>query len=343
MAREQTIYSELALGLGVLGFSAADVAELKKIENVEKSDVGVYESEHSKKAEAGEKMAIAGRGIRTFVMGSGTPTIELKWTGGEKIGSMENAAKDLEIKGFAPIRISVKESSNILINGSPVRVFELLPLGDFERGRGGDWYQYVAKAELDAYFQACGGKAFSGFDTVEEYYKNVKSAKRKPFSNHVSDLHKANDPYACAAYRKLCEAVSERSAEIFNRNMAATKANKNSAKRMELIFHHFFRINGVRYILAGTDGGEPFAVTLDDSRTWGSKYEFNDIVAFPKEAGQPEVVLKFFFKDKKTNKEFTLDLKAEVRWSHGKFRGNPESKLYKQWKFKEVPWAERIL
>lgn len=42
MAREQTIYSELALGLGVLGFSAADVAELQKIENVEKNGYSFF-------------------------------------------------------------------------------------------------------------------------------------------------------------------------------------------------------------------------------------------------------------------------------------------------------------
>lgn len=44
--------------------------------------------------------------------------------------------------------------------------------------------------------------------------------------------------------------------------------------------------------------------------------------------------------------EFTekiLHYPAEIRWPHGKFCGNPEGKLYKDFKWVDVPFFKRII
>ena len=75
--------------------------------------------------------------------------------------------------------------------------------------------------------------------------------------------------------------------------------------------------------------------------TWRNKYLIKKIEAKALVAGQPEVLINFEFIEIATRKEFSYGIKCEVRWSHGKFCGNPESKLYKynHWKYEDLPWV----
>jgi hypothetical protein len=54
--------------------------------------------------------------------------------------------------------------------------------------------------------------------------------------------------------------------------------------------------------------------------------------------------LSFDFLDKKNQKKFSRKIRSEVRWSHGKFCGNPEGKLYKHdsWSYSDLPWAMSV-
>ena len=54
------------------------------------------------------------------------------------------------------------------------------------------------------------------------------------------------------------------------------------------------------------------------------------------------VLLECLFYDKKTKLEFMVELRIEIRWSHGKFCGNPEAKIYKQWSYNSLPWAVNL-
>ena len=156
-------------------------------------------------------------------------------------------------------------------------------------------------------------------------------------------MHNAKKEAVLTAYLHFCEKVSVESAKIFNDNLSLHLGNsKNSSSALQPIFHYFFRVNGVRYILAGTDKNKPFAVYMNPSTEWSKAYEFVGITAEPLKSGQPEVLLKFTFKDKNNRIDFDLDLKIEIRWSHGKFCGNKEGKIYKKWLYSELPWSEII-
>lgn len=348
MARGQTIFSELTVGLGIIN-GGFDKKSLAKIKNVTNSDtvaflkVQLKNKQNPNRWKDAMKLNKSGRAIGDWMSLQGFSKLNVAWIGHESIGSVEKASKDIEIIN-ANWRVSIKENSNILINSSPEWVFEKLPHAEFDKIRGKDWFMHTAKQEFQDYYSACGGKKFTGCDSVIDYYKATKSQKnRKVFGNHVAALHTAKTPVVMGAYKKFCQKVSSKSAEIFNEQISELKKGKNYKKKFELIFHEFFRVNAVRYILAGIDKGEPFAIILNPSSEWSKGYEFLDIQALPKDAGQPEVLLRFFFKDKTSNEKFEIDLKAEIRWSHGKFCGNPESKLYKLWKYKDLPWVNDII
>jgi hypothetical protein len=68
-------------------------------------------------------------------------------------------------------------------------------------------------------------------------------------------------------------------------------------------------------------------------------YSVIEVVAKALPAGQPEVVINFTFKCNATGAEYMYGVQSQIRWSYGKFYGNPESKFYRygKWTYTELP------
>ncbi len=343
MARDQTIFSELAVAL------ALSEGSLEDIINVTPSAKEQYLKEYEKRSltKAGQtqiaNLEYVGKSIRKHLLCDGVHALRIEWTGNEKTSAMSAVAKDIYIQNLN-LRLSIKESADVFINASPDKIFEHMPFGEFAHSsRGVDWFLSVASKEFNDYFLACGGLEHTGFSHVEDFYHQTKRKERDVFSDHVTLLHKKKEKPVLNAYKHLCQKVSAESSRIFNENLTHyLQKNKNKSNALQPIFHYFFRINGVRYILAGTDKKKPFALYMNPTDVWNKSYEFMGIHAMPLDKGQPEVLLLFSFKNKHTLETFTLDLKVEIRWSHGKFCGNPEGKIYKKWQYATLPWSENI-
>lgn len=347
--RAQTLFSELCVGIAIAGLNHLDDTWLGHIGNADRTDADIYMSHLGErlKTSTGTRsvaaLAQAGSEIRSWLRSQSIPKYSVIWTGKSSAGSIATVAKDLEI---TPInwRVSVKENANVFINGSPVTIFKNLPStgGIGGKAKSEDWFTTVAPDELNDYFIACGGEKRTGYKTVFDYYASADKAARKAFGKHVSGLMKAEDIRALKTYAIFCEKVSSGSAKVFNANLAATLRSKKGLHALKAIFYYFFKLNSVQYILAGTEKGDPFAVVMLPGNTLEERFDFLDIKAKPKKAGQPEVLLEFTFKEKATKQIFPISIKVEVRWSHGKFCGNPEAKVYKLWSYAELPWSQPI-
>jgi len=324
---------------------------IEGILNINNSDKEIYINELNKRSTTvkGQKLVDAlmksGQAIRNALLSDGSISkLNIEWTANDKTGSMSTVAKDIHIQNLN-LRISVKENANVFINGSAEKIFIQLPSGVFGRSiRGKDWFIETARDELNNYFLACEGESFTGNTNIEEFYQTSKKEARKKFGSHVKHLHDTKNITVMHAYAVLCEKVSVKSAEIFNKNLAVfISTQKNVSNALQPIFYFFFRINGVKYILAGTEDMHPFAVYMKPGDEWVKRYEFSNISAVPLQSGQPEVLLNFTFRDKLEKRTFDLNLKIEIRWSHGKFCGNPEGKVYKRWKYTDLPWSESLI
>lgn len=344
MARAQTIFSELAVASSING------GTIDGIKNIDTLDREIYFGELNRrlKTTKGKKQVDAlnkaGQSIRNALLSDGSISkLNIEWTGNDKTGSMSTVAKDIHIQNLN-LRISVKENADVFINGSAENIFVQLPSGIFGRKvRGEDWFIQTAREELNNYFLLCGGEAYTGSKNIEEYYKTSTKETRKQFGSIVKLLHDTKNISVMGAYALLCEKVSVKSAEIFNTNLSHFIATqKNTSNALQPIFYFFFRINGVKYILAGTEDSKPFAVYMQPGDTCVKRYDFLKIEAIPLQSGQPEVLLRFSFRDKLKKHHFDIDLKIEIRWSHGKFCGNPECKVYKKWKYTDLPWSEPL-
>ncbi|ABB43403.1 hypothetical protein Suden_0122 [Sulfurimonas denitrificans DSM 1251] len=345
MARDQTIFSEICIALSIIDARDTDFSF---IENVTKKDEEIYLKELEKRsllkngALSIEALKQSGLIIRNYLVGCGFTPKKIIWTGKDNIAGVVSVAKDLEILNF---RISVKENADVFINGSPLTVFEDLPKGLFgQKKRGEDWFIKTAKDEIERYYALCRKhlSVHDDFSAIDKFYGNRDKAYKKEFSKKVALLHSEKNNEILESYQIMCNKVSQISSEIFNQNLLKFKTAYTSSVSLQPIFHYFFKINGIKYIIAGTEKNKPFASLLENSTSWTKQYSFLDIIASPKEAGQPEVLLRFIFKDKKTNEQFEIPLKIEIRWSHGKFCGNPEAKVYKQWSYMELPWSENL-
>ena len=360
MAREQTVFSELAVG------AAINNDLIESIVNVDDDALRKYEAEKNrrlqdkdaKKNNSETTLKKAGYLVRDWLRNSKKLTsYSVEWAGMDATKDGSPVAKDLIIRP-ANIRISVKENAQLFQNPSPVQVFDKWPRGVlFTNAKDEDWFLKVAKKELNDYFLACDGALFTGQPSIEDYYKNVKGhssvgakkiKNRKAFTEHVASLHKNKTPDALEAYKAFCDRVSKESAAIFNQNISSTFPDFQSKDcdidLLTNLFSVFFKLDRTEYILAGTEDDKEFAVLMGDIDTWRQTFSIKEIMAEPISAGQPEVLIGFTFIEATTNRVFTFSIKCEVRWSHGKFCGNPESKLYKynHWKYKELPWAMMI-
>ena len=110
------------------------------------------------------------------------------------------------------------------------------------------------------------------------------------------------------------------------------------------LFAFYFRLDSNHYTLCGTENSLSFAVEVQDLKNWEDGFELLGVKASALTRGQPEVLLTFDFFDKKTSNKFSRKIRSEVRWSHGKFCGNPEAKLYKHdsWSYSDLPWAKSV-
>ena len=55
--------------------------------------------------------------------------------------------------------------------------------------------------------------------------------------------------------------------------------------------------------------------------------------------GQPIVFIDITLRDTETSVLHTFSFRLEICWSHGKFWGAPEGKLYKDFLYVDLPWV----
>lgn len=347
MARAQTVFSELHIALAITN------GDWKRIENVDSESKSLYEDELRRRLASDtnsvNQLAKTGTRIKIWLSkGKKADNLSIIWTGKEKLKEYSAVGHDLLVKN-SDIRISVKENAQLFQNPSPFKVFEKWPKGIFEQSRDSDWFIYTAREELNNYYLKCSGPKFSGQKDIDSYYQNVSGkAQRKKFSTYVANLHTSSQSKVLESYDQLCRKVSAESAKIFNTNITTSLAKNNiqisQNKILSKLFAFYFRLDSNQYTLCGTENSLSFAVEVQDLKNWEDCFELLGVKASALDRGQPEVLLTFDFLDKKTEEKFSRKIRSEVRWSHGKFCGNPEGKLYKHdsWSYSDLPWAKSV-
>ena len=267
---------------------------------------------------------------------------QITWCGPQQQAATTSASKDLVA---ANVPISVKNESNVVLNPSPYNLFITIPSGSMPATNTENWYEMTDSggiADLYAYVQEPSGLAiprmFSEFERVasredrdglQEYIKNLNGEAKAEFTRR---------------YRQMCRNVSTVSANRFNQNFQTALNSNIRNSVLENIVKQFFRVNGVPYILVGLDKHRPFGLQIPDMTGWKRNWKIASLTASPDLArGQSVVDICMVVEEKTTKINHSMDFHVEIRWSHGKFCGNPEAKLYKEFSWSSVPFFRNIL
>lgn len=335
----------LSFGFGILGFNSP-LGLNDKIDQLYRGSLLVekytqYEGEFLRNQRLYQKFIELGLILRRKYF---TNVDQIVWTGPQQQAAAVAVAKDLFVPGLNT-PISVKNDSRVVANPSPYNIFRSLPSGMVVASCAADWFtekDYPGIQALYLFVRDLYPRPLP--ESIVDFYRETGRNSRKDFQSFIAHgLRETNRSTFLSLYRNMCHNVAKASADEFNNNLSSLRLNARSAV-FESIVKQFFRINAVPYILAGLDVGREFAVKIPDLTLWKSQWELLSVKAEPDlSRGQSFVYIQLEFGNKTTRERHTFLFHIEIRWSHGKFCGNPEGKLYKEFNWSSVPFYSPIV
>jgi hypothetical protein len=282
---------------------------------------GRYSAEWATAFSNGRALLEAADGLRHRV------PVTIEWTGGRRPPGDEVAPIDLRIDHV--YLVSCKYESDILANASPGRLFDglLATQGSWDRG---DWYDAVAPAELAGLYRSClVATGLAGFPAApSECTKEQLGRLRAALGGRGYP-----DPASRAAYAGLCRTVSEASARRWSETLSASGVGP------EGMLWRLLRIGSAPYFVLGNDRrtGAPARYRIASPWDWRSSFELEEFAVTPAVAGQPRVDWSCTYRTRAEGQSDVVAGHVEIRWSHGRFAGPPEAKVYLDTPMSQLP------
>lgn len=266
----------------------------------------------------------------------------VRWEGPQQQASSVTIPIDL-LAANTPI--SVKADSHVVCNRSPYILFVSDPGGTLTPTRAENWYTVVAPDLYQSLYELARDMTGLNLPTsVIEYHQTVRGTSRKHLGKVIQTFSTVDTEQFNQLYTPFCHEVAQQSAEIFNRTLNQSLDGPIRNAIAENIIRRFFRLGDSEYVLCGLDGNNDFGVTVPALTSWKrSGWNFKRLIAQPDLLrGQSVVNFELVVEERNKRKEHSFPFHAEIRWSHGKFAGNPEAKLYKEFAWTEVPFFQQI-
>ncbi|MCA2941374.1 MAG: hypothetical protein GPI92_10340 [Microcystis aeruginosa K13-06] len=276
---------------------------------------------------------------------------EIKWVG----NSQKNELIDITVDNF---EFSLKEKSNILNNMGLYQLINLLT--DDTQKRGIHIFQTYAKDEYNQWFVFTWGKLLEYLDQHGDWhYVNEKKGARSQITKNNNDEIKFNysDPVENKSATLPCNpqltydtyekettaTIREKtlskwiSQELRNQDdylQLKAKCSEQAGKSLVnyLKNHLSPNLSNLKKLLQILDRQYYYAKTNDSKQEIykvPSEKEFNSIIKISKiDYEVPKSQLNIITTIENTETGDILQLRNELRYSHGQFNGIPEAKLY---------------
>lgn len=339
MSADRTFVTELSTGLGMVGgldgsngldgldgpdLGAVIAARPATLANLSPDDWARLD----RLWRAGEHRADFGQGFangRAFLAApdalNGRPPRIVEWTGPRRAPGDEVVPADLRVDHV--YLVSCKYLSMVLHNSSPQRLVDgLLARGSLEER--GDWYRAVAPAEQQALYAAC--RSSLGDDGWAAEATDLDKDQRRRLAGALRGEWPAE---AVEPYRRLCLAVSTATAERW--------AAQLTTRNREAVLWRLLRIGSAPYFVLGTSPTGPMRLRIDTPWDWRQHFALRGFEVAAQPGGQPRVAWRGHYRVLATGDDRTVEGHVELRWSHGRFGGPPEAKVYLDTPHHEVP------
>lgn len=258
----------------------------------------------------------------------GRRPIVIEWKGAHRAPGDEVAPVDLRVDHV--FLVSCKYLSKIMINASPAHLFERLLQGG-HGVREMDWYARVAS---DSY-QALYGSVREQLDLVSmpsvigglltEDRRQLSAALAGGWPEAVKGLH------------------SEFVATVASETARRWRDRASSAQNHEALLWRMLRMGSAPYFLLGSSTVSPLRLRVATPWDWRRDFRLRDFDIAPQAGTQPRVKWGAVVEDRHSRMRHEVLGHVEIRWSHGRFSGSPEAKVYLDTPHGEIPGYYRLI
>ena len=327
MADLRTTITEVVTGLGMLGYDDIDTA----LEARAAALVDVEPAVHDELARAwkerrhGDAFTAAFMNGRAFLSARdalrGRVPELVEWRGALRAPGDEVVPADLRVDHV--YLVSCKYLSRIVVNASPHYLFDRCLAGGQGR-RGGDWFREVAPVEHAALYERVRA-AHTAAPALPAQVDDLDTAQRRALS---SELRSGWPADAHAAYAALVARVADAS---------ATRWRDAIGGDGEAMLWRLLRIGSAPYFVLGAAPRGFLRLRIGTPWDWRRQFELRAFEVEARAGGQPMVGWRAVVRDRATRVERAVEGHVEVRWSHGRFSGPPEAKVYLDSPHSDVP------
>ena len=315
----RTEVTEIVTGLAMLGVGDVDWALAERPPAMANVDAAHWErlaAARRDPAHAADFSAAWANGL-AFLRADdglrGRPPLQVEWKGPDKLPAVADVPADLRIDHV--YLVSCKYLSKILRNSSPAGLFDGC-LGERPADTVADWYALAAPGEYEDLWQAVRD------DLPETELPSAVGALDRPQRDALAvALRGKLSPLVDKAYRRFAHAVADRSARRWSAALPDAAARERMLWRM-------LRLTGAPYFVLGSSGATSLRLRIDTPWDWRQRFKLKAFEVWGEPAGQPLVRWQAAVTDLELGTDRSVRGHVEVRWSHGRFRGAPEAKVY---------------
>ena len=314
----RTTVTELATGLGMLGFdSPGEALQARPPAMVSASPEtwGLLDGAHSGGAltkafedawDNGRAFLEADDALRQRL------PLRIEWKGSHKAPGNEAVPVDLRVDHT--FLVSCKYLSRIVANSSPSLLFDALQRRQVRRGV--DWYAEVASNEYQCLYDAV--RADLSASDLPEKVSALSTEDKQLLAKSLSG---GWSTAAADAYQVLADTVAVESAQRWRNALDGSSAQEAALWRL-------MRIGDAPYYILGSAAGGPLRLRIATQWDWRRQYRFRQLDVSAQRGGQPRVAWHGVAEDRLSGTEVSVEGHIEIRWSHGRFGGKPEAKVY---------------
>jgi hypothetical protein len=325
----RTVVTEVVTGLGTLGRPDLGIAlegRPADLVNVAPATWDLLAAAHAGGAYAEAFSTAWSNGVAFLAAREGLRhriPLRIEWKGSVRAPGDEVVPADLRIDHV--FLISCKYLSKIVINASPAHLFDrLLQGGHGVRGTV-DWYDDVAPSAYQTLYRAVAG---CWPDLPKRAVELTPNDRRRL----AQELRGQWPETAVEPYDELTGAVALATAGRWS----AALRGPNEQMRM---LWRLLRIGSTPYYVLGAapSDGAPLRLRVATAWDWLQQFRLRAFEVFPQVGGQPRVGWRARVLDRFTSVTHVVEGHVEVRWSHGRFSGPPEAKVYLDTPHHRVP------
>ena len=250
-----------------------------------------------------------------------TPLV-VEWRGPHRTVGDEAVPADLRVDHV--YLVSCKYLSRIVVNASPEHLFDRVLKGGHGRRSAGNWFQEIAPDQHAALYSS----VRDAVDPALPLDVTALSADQRRAIAHSFERGSGWAGDGDALYAELVERVAVESA----RRWRAAIDSKAEAMLWRLL-----RIGSAPYFVLGASPKGFTRFRIATPWDWRQNFELRRFEVESRAGGQPMVAWDAIVRRRADGEERAVCGHVEVRWSHGRFCGPPEAKVYLDTPHSEVP------